>query len=205
LPHRLRDYERFQDNEVNNDGDFVHFALMAESEPVNEEEALSDPKWICAMKEELESIEKNGTWELVDLPLGKKSIGVRWVYKVKANPKGEVIKHKARLMAKEFLQREGIDYEEVFAPVARLETIRLIVGIAHNNNGMVYQMDVKSAFLNGPCHTPILVLNFLFLFGTWPKVHLHTFIPNSIFLLHIDHCLCLLIMVLLTIKWILII
>ncbi|KAI5441954.1 hypothetical protein KIW84_011132 [Lathyrus oleraceus] len=61
LPHRLRDYERFQDNEVNNDGDFVHFALMAESEPVNEEEALSDPKWICAMKDELESIEKNDT------------------------------------------------------------------------------------------------------------------------------------------------
>ena len=57
---------------MNNDGDFVHFALMAESESVNEEEALSDPKWICAMKEELESIEKNGTWELVDLPLGKK-------------------------------------------------------------------------------------------------------------------------------------
>ncbi|KAI5434094.1 hypothetical protein KIW84_021092 [Lathyrus oleraceus] len=87
LPHRLRDYERFQDNEVNNDGDFVHFVLMAESEPVNEEEALSDPKWICSMKEELESIEKNGTWELVDLPLGKKLIGVRWVYKVKENPK----------------------------------------------------------------------------------------------------------------------
>lgn len=135
---------------MNNDGDFVHFALMAESEPVNEEEALSDPKWICAMKEELESIEKKGTWELVDLPLGKKPIGVRWVYKVKANPKGEVIKHKARLVAKGFLQREGIDYEEVFAPVARLETIRLVVGIAHNNNWMVYQMDVKSAFLNSP-------------------------------------------------------
>ena len=75
---------------------------------------------------------------------------MRWVYKVKANPKGEVIKHKARLVAKGFLQREGIDYEEVFTPVARLETIRLVVGIAHSNNWMVYQMDVKSAFLNGP-------------------------------------------------------
>ncbi|XP_058784891.1 uncharacterized protein LOC131659762 [Vicia villosa] len=96
LPSRLQECERFQDNEVNNEGDFVHFALMAESEPVNTEEALRDPKWICAMKEELESIEKNGTWELVVLPHGKKPIGVRWVFKVKANPKGEIIKYKAR-------------------------------------------------------------------------------------------------------------
>jgi hypothetical protein len=87
---------------------------------------------------------------LVDLQLGKKPIGVRWVYKVKANPKGEVIKHKTRLVGKGFLQREGIDYEEVLTPVARLETIHLVVGIAHNNNWMVYQMDVKSEFLNGP-------------------------------------------------------
>ncbi|XP_058765508.1 uncharacterized protein LOC131639000 [Vicia villosa] len=112
LPSRLQECERFQDNEVNNEGDFVHFALMAESEPVNTEEALRDPKWICAMKEELESIEKNGTWELVDLPHGKKPIGVRWVFKVKANPKGEIIKYKARFVAKGFLQREGIDFEE---------------------------------------------------------------------------------------------
>ncbi|XP_058775646.1 uncharacterized protein LOC131649925 [Vicia villosa] len=126
LPSRLQECERFQDNEVNNEGDFVHFALMAESEPVNTEEALRDPKWICAMKEELESIEKNGTWELVDLPHGKKPIGVRWVFKVKANPKGEIIKYKARLVAKGFLQREGIDFEEELNS-SEGETITLLV------------------------------------------------------------------------------
>src|ERR1044072_2690340 len=102
------------------------------------------------MKEELESIEKNNTWELVDLPERKKEIGVKWVYKVKANPKGEIVKHKARLVAKGFLQREGIDYDEVFAPVARLETLRLVVGIANSKNWQMYQMDEKTAFLNAP-------------------------------------------------------
>lgn len=67
---------------------------MAKSELVKTKEALSDPKWICAIKEALKSIEKNKTWELVDLPQGKKSIGVRWVYKVKENPKCEIVKHK---------------------------------------------------------------------------------------------------------------
>ncbi|XP_050919399.1 uncharacterized mitochondrial protein AtMg00820-like [Lathyrus oleraceus] len=107
---------------------------MAESEPVNMEEALSDPKWMSAMKDELESIKKNNTWMLVDLPKGKKAIGVKWVFKVKANPKGEIIKHKARLVAKGFLQKEGIDFDEVFAPVARHETIRLVVAIANTNS-----------------------------------------------------------------------
>jgi len=157
LPQRLRDCELFRDREINNEGDLIHFALMAESEPVNTEEALSDPKWMCAMKEELNSIEKNSTWMLVDLPKGKKAIGVKWVYKVKANPKGEIIKHKARLVAKGFLQKEGIDFDEVFAPVARHETIRLVVAMANNNSWPLYQMNVKSAFLNGPLDEEVYV------------------------------------------------
>ncbi|XP_050896922.1 uncharacterized mitochondrial protein AtMg00820-like [Lathyrus oleraceus] len=111
---------------------------MAESEPVNTEEALSDPKWMSAMKDEVESIEKNNTWMLVDLPKGKKAIGVKWVFKVKANLKGEIIKHKARLVAKGILQKEGIDFDEVFAPVARHETIRLVVAIANTNSWPLY-------------------------------------------------------------------
>lgn len=71
LPLTLQDCELFQDNKVNDDGDFIHFTLTAKSEPVKMEEALSDPKWICATKEELESIEKKNTWELVNLPKGK--------------------------------------------------------------------------------------------------------------------------------------
>lgn len=124
----------FRDNEVIDDGDFSHFSLMAEFEPIKTEEDLSDPKWICAMKEELESIKKNNTWELIDLSGGKKPIGVKWVFKVKENPKGEMIKHKARLYAKRFLQREGIDFKDVFVPVTRTDTIRIFVGIANNHN-----------------------------------------------------------------------
>lgn len=78
------------------------------------------------MKEELNSNESNKTWSLVELPKGKKVIRVKWVYKVKLNPKGEIVRHKAGLLAKGFLQKEGIDFEEVYALVARVETIRSI-------------------------------------------------------------------------------
>lgn len=98
------------------------------------EEALSDPKCICAMKEEMESIEKNNNWDLVDLSDGKKPIGVRCVFKVKENLKSEIIKHKTRLVANGFLQKEGINFEEVLTPVVRIENIRLVNGIANNNN-----------------------------------------------------------------------
>ena len=73
-----------------------------------------------------------------------------WVYKVKLNPRGEVTRHKARLMAKGFLQKEGTDFDEVFAPVVRIETIRLVVGLANMNNWQMCQMDVKCAFLKWP-------------------------------------------------------
>src|ERR1051325_1315530 len=109
------------------------------------------------MKEELKSIKKNSTWELVNLPKRKKEIRVKWVYKVKVNSKGEIVKHKARLVAKGFLQREGIDYDEVFALVARLETIRLVVGIANSKNWQMYQMDVKSTILNGPLEEEVYI------------------------------------------------
>ena len=102
---------------------------MAKSESVSPKKALSDPKWACAMKEELKSIEKNNTWDLVNLPERKNLIGVRWVYKVKENLKGGIVKHKARLVAKGFWQRECINYDEMFAPVARIETIRLVISI----------------------------------------------------------------------------
>lgn len=152
FPPILQDCDLFRDNEVNDDDDdgFFNFSLMAESQPVKTEEVLSVPKWICAMKEELEAIEKNKTWELVDLPDRKNLIGVRCVFKVKASPKGGIIKHKTRLIAKGLLQREGIRFEKVLAPVARIETIRLGRGIANNNNWSIYQMDVKYAFLNRP-------------------------------------------------------
>lgn len=107
---------------------------MAESKPVKMKKALSDPKWRYAMKEKLESIEKNNNRKLVDLSDGKKPIGVRWMFRVKANPKGKIFKHKAQLVIKAFLQREDLEFEEVFTPIAGIETIRLVGGITNNNN-----------------------------------------------------------------------
>lgn len=109
------------------------------------------------MKKDLESTEKNNTWELVDLPKGKKPIDLKWVFKVKVNPKGELIKHKARLVANGFLQREGIYFEEVFTSVARIETIILVVSIKNNHNRGIYQMDIKFAFLNRPFEEKVYV------------------------------------------------
>ena len=126
----MRDYEVYKDYQITEGGDLVHLALYVGVQPINVEEALQEPQWIQAMKEELSSIKKNHTWDLVNLPKGKRPIEVKWVFKVKKNPKGEVVKHKARLVAKGFLQREGVDYGEIFAPVARIETIRLVVEIA---------------------------------------------------------------------------
>ncbi|EON88790.1 Ribonuclease H, partial [Plesiomonas shigelloides 302-73] len=80
---------------------------------------------------------------------GEGRLELKWVYKIKRNAKGEVERNKARLVAKGYNQRQGIDYDEVFAPVARLETIRLIISLAAQNAWKIYQMDVKSAFLNG--------------------------------------------------------
>nr|GEU31468.1 zinc finger, CCHC-type [Tanacetum cinerariifolium] len=123
--------------------------LLAEDEPKNYKEASSDQKWIEAMKVELDSINRNNTWELTTLPKGHKAIGLKWVFKTKKDANGNIIKHKARLVAKGYIQEHGIDFEEVFTPVARMETIRLLLVIAANNKWEVHYLDVKSAFLHG--------------------------------------------------------
>jgi hypothetical protein len=125
-----------------------NFSLMA-CDPVSFNEAAKEDVWIKAMDEEIDSIERNNTWDLVDLPEGKKSIGVKWVYKTKLNAEGEVEKYKARLVAQGFSQQPGIDYNETFSPVARIDTVRMVLAIAAQNKWIMHQMDVKSAFLNG--------------------------------------------------------
>eukprot|EP00253_Pinus_taeda_P023909 PITA_23909 len=101
------------------------------------------------MNEEIGAIEKSKTWELVDLPEGKKAIGVKWVYKTKSNAEGKIDRHKARLVVKGYKQQQGKDYDETFAPVARMKTARTVLSIAAQHKWKIYQMDVKSAFLNG--------------------------------------------------------
>jgi len=121
---------------------------IAVCEPVDFEEAKMDQNWIAVMKEELFMIERNKTWELVDRPQNRKVIGVKWVYRTKLNADGLINKYKARLVVKGYAQKFGVDYLDTFAPVARLDTIRLLLDVAAQENWKVYQLDVKLVFLN---------------------------------------------------------
>ena len=122
---------------------------VSSDEPASFSEAERHPSWRKAMEEEMASIEENHTWSLVDLPHGRRAIGLKWVYKVKRDENGAVAKNKARLLVKGYAQREGIDYDEVFVPVARLDTVRLLIALAAHEGWEIHHMDVKLAFLNG--------------------------------------------------------
>ena len=112
-------------------------------------EALEDTDWIHAMQDELNQFERNKVWHLEPHPEHQKVIGLKWVFRNKLDEHGIIIRNKARLVVKGYNQQEGIDYEETFAPVARLEAIRIIIDIASYMGFKLYQMDVKCAFLNG--------------------------------------------------------
>jgi hypothetical protein len=128
---RLDGYVTGRAAEEDDEGDINNFAIFNNNEdPVLYDEAAKENVWRQAMDAEIEAIEKNGTWKLVTIPAKCKPIGVKWVYKTKYNEKGEIDKHKARLVAKGYAQKQGIDYSEVFAPVARWDTIRIILSIA---------------------------------------------------------------------------
>ena len=109
------------------------------------------------MNEELDQIENNHTWELVPRPHDKIVIGTKWIFKNKLNENGDVIENKARLVCKGYAQQEGIDFEETFAPVARLEAIRIFLAFSSFQQIKVYQMDVKSAFLNGDLEEEVYI------------------------------------------------
>lgn len=94
---------------------------------------------------------------MVDLPQGAKAIGLKWIFKIKRNSDGSINKHKSRLVAKGYIQRHGIDYEEVFVPVARIETVRFILGLAASRGWEVHHLDVKTAFLNGDLKETVYV------------------------------------------------
>ena len=105
--------------------------------------------WKAACDSEIESLDKNKTWEVVPLPKERKAIGCRWVFRVKENQDGIIERYKARLVAKGFSQKYGIDYEETFAPVAKFTSIRIVLSMAAKYGLTLHQMDVKTAFLNG--------------------------------------------------------
>jgi hypothetical protein len=110
-----------------------------------------------AMLEELASVEENGTWTLTDLPPGHSPIGLKWVFKTKRDAGGAVVRYKARLVAKGYVQREGVDFDEVFAPVARLDSVRALIAVAAHMGWQVHHLDVKSAFLNGDLKEEVYV------------------------------------------------
>ncbi|CAL2268732.1 unnamed protein product [Prunus armeniaca] len=125
------------------------YQLSSVSVPQTLQDALDNPRWKEAMDEELRALRKNSTWELVELPRGKKVVGCKWVFTIKHKADGSVDRYKARLVAKGYTQTYGIDYQDTFAPVAKMNTIRVLLSLAANLGWTLQQFDVKNAFLHG--------------------------------------------------------
>jgi len=152
LPERLNDY--------------VVYMSKDKFEPKTYAQAMSCPdadKWKQAMNEEMQSISENKTWTLTELPKNKKAIGCKWVYKLKFDDQGNVCRYKARLVAQGFSQKYGEDYDEVFAPVARTTTFRILMSVAGMNNYHVKHFDIKTAFLYGEIEEEIYMKQLLIL------------------------------------------
>jgi transposase InsO family protein len=145
---------RFQDFIMDND------AFTVIQDPTTYQEAMKSKdaeEWKQAIQEELQSIEHCGTWELVELPKGRNTVSSKWVFKTKTNEDGNIERRKARLVARGFTQKYGIDYFDVFAPVARGVTVRMLLSAAGRKKFIVKQFDVKTAFLNGTLEEEIFM------------------------------------------------
>jgi hypothetical protein len=134
-------------NEVANQVSYSCY--LAQTEPNKVDEALQDESWITSMHEELHQFTRNNVWTLVPRPTDHNVIGTKWIFKNKLDEHGIVIRNKAHLVALGYTQIEGVDFDETFAPVAHLESIRILLSIACHLGFKLYQIDVKSAFLNG--------------------------------------------------------
>jgi hypothetical protein len=133
-----------------------HYSFVSSIEPFRVEEALQDPDWVLAMEEELNNFKRNEVWSLVPRPK-QNVVGTKWVFRNKQDEHGVVTRNKARLVVKVYAQVAGLDFEETFAPVARLESIRILLAYAAHHSFRLFQMDVKSAFLNGPIKEDVYV------------------------------------------------
>jgi hypothetical protein len=135
-----------------------HHAFVSCVEPKKVYEVLEDPDWLIAMHDELNNFKCNIVWTLVERPKDCHNvIGTKWIFNNKQDANGIVIRNKARLVAQGFSQVEGIDFDETFTPVAHLESIRILIAYASHHNFKLQQMDVKSAFLNGPINELVFV------------------------------------------------
>ncbi|GJY01177.1 retrovirus-related pol polyprotein from transposon TNT 1-94 [Tanacetum coccineum] len=122
-----------------------------------EQEGMLDHSWIELMQEELNQFKQLDVWELVECPVGRNIIAIKWICKNKTDAENTVIRNKSRLVAKGYGQEEGIDFEESFAHVARLKAVRIFVAYVAHKNFPIYQMDVKTTFLNGPLKEEVFV------------------------------------------------
>ncbi|XP_076893891.1 uncharacterized protein LOC143546021 [Bidens hawaiensis] len=145
--HPIANYISY--NKFSNNHKAFLTAISANDDPKTFHQAVQDKNWRDAMKKEIEALESNETWTLEDLPLGKRSIDSKWVYKVKYKPNGDIERYKARLVAKGFTQMEGIDFHDTFAPVAKLVTVCTLLAVAVKRNWVIHQLDVNNAFLHG--------------------------------------------------------
>ncbi|KAL4369603.1 hypothetical protein GQ457_05G026510 [Hibiscus cannabinus] len=127
------------------------------AEPETYEQAFEDKRWQQAMENEMSMIKKNQAWELVDRPNDRKVIGVKWVYKIKLYHDGSISKYMHRLVVKGYSQQAGIDYGDTFALVARLDTVKTLIALAAQEQWKIYQLDVKSAFVNGELEEEIFI------------------------------------------------
>ena len=123
-------------------------SLYSEEIPSSVEQALESEKWKSAMDDEMKALRKNETWKKCVLPEGKRPVKCRWIFTVKYKPDGAVEQYKARLVAKGYTQTYGIDYSETFSPVAKMDTVRVLLSIAANQGWPLHQLDVKNAFLH---------------------------------------------------------
>nr|GEX78445.1 retrovirus-related Pol polyprotein from transposon TNT 1-94 [Tanacetum cinerariifolium] len=144
--------------QLESDGKMCMFVLtVSRTEPKNIKQAMADSAWIESMQEELYQFDRLDVWELVDRPLCTNVINLKWLWKNKRDEENTVIRNKSRLVAKGYAQKEGVDFEESFAPVARLEAVRLFMAYATHKSFTIYQMDVKTAFLYGPLKEEVYV------------------------------------------------
>ena len=135
----------------------TYHCYLAQFEPKRVEEALQDENWVESMHEELNQFVRNDIWELAPRPEGAHVIGTKWIFKNKTDEDGEIIRNKSRLVAKGYTKVEGVDFDESFALVARLEFIRILMSIVCTMNFKLYQMDVTCAFLNGYLNEEVFV------------------------------------------------
>ncbi|GJV32036.1 retrovirus-related pol polyprotein from transposon TNT 1-94 [Tanacetum coccineum] len=143
---------------LHTDSEVCMYALTVSTiEPKNIKEAMADHSWIESMQDELNQFERLQVWELVPRPEGKNIIALKWLWKNKCDAENIMVRNKTRLVAKGYKQEEGIDFEESFAPVARLEAVRMFIAYAAHKNITIFQMDVKTAFLNGPLKEEVYV------------------------------------------------